>query len=429
MRGAFNGWAPLVLAEQGASSVWTNSYNDTVNAPGTTFDYKFYLNGNGETTACYDNRTAFMPATNGGSLALPTHYYGDVGPGTTINVKFQVDMSEEIELGHFHPLGGDTLVAAGSFNGWSTSAGSQWVLTNDPSILITNNNFSPAVVEHNVYTQVTTPLTQCSSLPGLPALNASQDFKYVEMPGGNWESSSSADSNDNGNRWLTETGNQTLPIVSFSDTPYAPLATVTLNVDLSAVAQYDANYVPNSITAWGSFNNWSGPVNMTYNPAGPNTNLYTATVSIGEGAAYVLQYRYTNSFVGGWVYDYAQDGGPNWANNNNYRRIIDLPVTSTVLVTNFQTVYFNDLAPNDLLPVATPVLFSVDMNGAVGTDSHAFVPGIDGLYINGMFASGTPSQPTGGTSQRWYDWVGGVNIGSAPAGFQMIQQGSSTIYT
>ena len=427
VRGAFNGWAPLVLAQQGTNTVWTNTATDT-GALSTTFDYKFYLNGNGETTACYDNRTAFLPTTNGGTVVLPTHFYGDVGPGTNITVKFQVDMSEELELGHFHPLSGDTLVIAGSFNGWSTGAGSPWIMTNDPSISVTNNNFSPPVVEHNVYT-ATAPLTQCSSLPGLPAVNASQDFKYVEMPGGSWESSSSADSNDNGNRWLTETGSQTLPIVSFSDTTYAPLANVTLNVDMSSVAKYDTNFVPNSITAWGSFNNWSGPVNMTNNITAVNTNLYTATVTMGEGSSFILQYRYTNTFVGGWVYDYAQDGGPNSANANSYRRIINLPVTSTVLATNFPVVYFNDLAPNDLLPAATPVLFSVDMTNAVGTDAHPFAAGSDGVYINGMFAGATPSQPTGGFAQAWYAWVGGVNLGSAPAGFKMIQQGSSTVYT
>jgi hypothetical protein len=152
---------------------------------------------------------------------------------------------------------------------------------------------------------------------------------------------------------------------------------------------------------------------------------------MGEGTAYVLQYRYTNSTYNGWVYDYAQDGGPNWVNNNNYRRNIDLPITATVLTTNFPVVYFNDLAPDDYLPTATPVLFSVDMNGAVGTDSHAFVSGVDSVYINGMFAGATPSDPNpaAGVSQYWYTWSGGVNPVSAPPGYQMIEVGASTVYT
>jgi hypothetical protein len=144
-----------------------------------------------------------------------------------------------------------------------------------------------------------------------------------------------------------------------------------------------------------------------------------------------LQYRYTNSTYNSWVYDYAQDGGPNYVNNNNYRRTFELPITSTDLTTNFPAVYFNDLAPDDYLPTATPVLFSVDMNGAVETNGQAFVPGSDSVYINGMFAGATPSfpNPTYGTSQYWYPWSGGDNLQGAPAGYQMIEEGTSTIYT
>jgi len=241
VRGGFNGWSALPLVQQGTSAIWTNSAVDSTN--GVTFDYKFYLNGSAETTACYDNRTAMLPATSGASLVLPTHYFNDIGPGITINVKFQVDMSEEIALGNFNPSIGDSVVVEGSFNGWSLSAGAQWVLTNDPSILVTNNNFTPPVVESNVYT-MTAPITQCSAHAGLPATNASQDFKYAEMPGGYLESSSSANSNTNGNRWLTETGDQILPLVSFSDRTYAPLAGKTLT------------WQGTSSTAWATAANW-----------------------------------------------------------------------------------------------------------------------------------------------------------------------------
>jgi hypothetical protein len=426
--GAFNGWSAFPLVQEGSSTIYTNTYNDTNNPNGTTMDYKYYINTSGETTACYDNRTALLPSTSGASLVLPTQYYGDVGPGITINVKFQVDMSEEIELGHFHPLSGDTLIAAGSFDGWSITPGAQFTLTNDPSIVVTNNNFSPAVIESNVYT-ITAPITQCSSLPGLPATNSSQDFKYVEMPGGSWESSAAADSNDNGNRWLTETGNLILPLVSFSDLPYAPLANVTLNLDLSGPITYDTNFVSGSVVAWGTFNGWATGIPMTNNPAAPNTNLYSAVISMGEGAPIIVQYRYTNSLINNFVYDYAQDGGPNSANNNNYRRTVTLPITSALLTTNLPAVYFDDLAPDDYLTKPTPVLFSVDMNGAVGTDAHVFNPSSDGVYINGSFAGATPSDPNGGTPQEWYAWSGGVNPVLAPPGYQMIEVGASTIYT
>lgn len=426
VRGAFNGWAALPLVQQGTSTVWTNSAIDSAN--GVTFDYKFYLDGNGETTACYDNRTAMLPATPGATLSLPTHYYSDIGPGITINVKFQIDMSEQILLGNFKPQSGDNVVIAGAFDGWSTTAGSQWVLTNDPSILITNNNFTPPLILSNVYT-VTTPITQCSAYAGLPATNASQDFKYVIMPEGNWESSSAAESNDNGNRWLTETGDQVMPLVSFGDQPYS-VAHVTFNLDMSGVATYDTNFIPGSVTAWGTFNGWAGGVQLSNNLAASNTNLYSATVTTGEGADYTVQFRYTNAYTGAWVYDYAQDGGPNSANNNNYRHTFHFPITGAPLVTNLN-YYFNDLAPDDYLPQDTAVQFSVDMNGAVGNDGHTFVVGSDSVYINGMFAGATPSQPslTAGTSQFWYGWSSDLTPQAAPPGYQMIEVGSTTVYT
>jgi hypothetical protein len=273
------------------------------------------------------------------------------------------------------------------------------------------------------------PITQCSAYAGLPATNASQDFKYVIMPEGNWESSSPADSNDNGNRWLTETGNQNLPLVSFSDQPYS-LAHLTFNLDMSGVAMYDTNFIAGSVTAWGTFNGWANGVQLTNSLAALNTNLYSATVTVGEGADYTVQFRYTNSYTGAWVYDYAQDGGPNSANNNNYRHTFNFPITGAPLYTNLN-YFFNDLAPDDYLPRDTAVTFSVNMNGTVGNDGHAFVVGSDAVYINGMFAGATPSQPdpTAGTSQLWYPWSSGLTPQAAPPGYQMIEQGSSGIYT
>ena len=418
-RGTFDGWASpgLPLTEVGNTTVFTNSYNDTGDAYVVTYLYD--VDGNDEGTGDYDNRAAFIPATSGASLMLPTQWYNDVGPGSAITATFQVDMSEEIELGHFHPANGDTVVIAASFNGWSPTAGSQYVLTNNPSIVVTNNNFNPATTETNVYTAIVT-IASNSEQPGIPATNSLEEWKYVEEVGGNanWENPGPTTADGNGNRFLVANTNQTLPLVSFSDLPYAPLANLTLNVDMSGVIFSDPNYVPNSVVVWGTFNNWAGGVNLTNNPSANNTNIYSTVLSVGEGSSILYQVRYTNSVINNFVYDFIDDE----VYNNNFRRTIQLPITSTILNTNLPVFYFNDLAVGDYLPVATPVLFSVDMNGAVGTDSHVFTAG-DGLYINGMFADG------GGYPQAWYPWGGGPNPVPAPAGFQMIQQGSTTIYT
>jgi hypothetical protein len=93
--------------------------------------------------------------------------------------------------------------------------------------------------------------------------------------------------------------------------------------------------------------------------------------------------------------------------------------------------YFNDLAPDDYLPVDTAVEFAVDMTNAVGTDSHPFASGSDSVYINGMFAGATPSEPNAqaGTSQCWYPWSQGLTPVAAPPGYEMTEVGSSLIYT
>jgi len=439
-RGIFDGWANpgFQLVQVGTSGVYTNTVDDTtaqdLSDGNANFQYACYENGTlideDGSGSGYGNRETYLPTTNNGTVVLPTAFFNDSGPATTNNITFQVDMSEQIELGAFHPGSGDYVVVAGSYDNFvlGSSVPPEVVLTNNPNIVITNNNFSPPVVESNVW-EGTGAISTDSAKP-VATVGCNQQFKFVIEPEANWDSPAFPDEDpDSGNRFYTMSGDQTLPLVNFSDAPYAPLATVTLNLDMSGVVLYDTNYVPNSVTAWGAFNGWAAGVTMTNNPAAPNANLFSATVSMAEGASFVLQYRYTNSFINGWVYDYAQDGGPNSANNNNYRRIIDLPITASVLTTNFPAVYFNDLAPDDCLPTDTAVQFSVDMNGAVDTNGYAFNPSSDTVYINGMFAGATPSAPTGGIPQSWYPWSGGINLTAAPPGYQMIEVGTTTVYT
>ncbi|HEY1790330.1 MAG TPA: hypothetical protein VGJ73_19445, partial [Verrucomicrobiae bacterium] len=358
--GTFYGWAGsgLQLVQEGNSTIWTNSFNDTGDLNGNVVSYRFDINGAFESTASWDNRGAILPATSGASLNLPTPYYGDVGPGQVINVTFQVDMSEEIELGHFVP-GTDQLDVRGSFNGWGNAGN---YLTNDPSIVVTN---SPSgIVESNVYVG-TFPITTGAEVPGVPATNAFLEWKAVEDPSGSWETPGPTDGNDAGNRFFTDNTNQVLPAVSFSDLVYSPVANVTLNVDMSGPIKYDPNYMANSVTVWGSFNNWATGVAMTSNPA-PNTNTFSATVGMPENTAVIIQVRYTNTLVAAytpaspWVYDYLNDA----VYNNNDRRTVTLPITSTTLNTNMPAFHFLDLALDDYLPQNTPVLFSVNMNNA-----------------------------------------------------------------
>jgi hypothetical protein len=419
VNGTFYGWSGngLQLVQEGNTTIWTNSYNDTSDQ--YVVDYRFNINGNYETTASYDNRAAILPSTSGTTLNLPTPYYGDVGPGQIINVTFQVDMSEEIELGHFVP-GTSQLDVRGSFNGWGNAGD---YLTNDPAIVVTN--YPTGVVESNVYIG-TFPITSGAEVPGVPATNAFMEWKAVEDPAGSWETPGPADADDSVNRFFTDNTNQVLPTVSFSDLTYSPLANVTLNVDMSGPITYDPNYLPNSVTVWGTFNNWANGVNLTSNPA-PNTNIFSATISMPEDNAVIIQVRYTNTLVAAnnptapWVYDYVDDA----VYNNNERRIVDLPITTTTLNTNMPAFHFLDLALDDYLPQNTPVLFSVNMANAVDTSGYVFDPSSDAVYINGMFANGgIATYP-----EAWYPWATPDAPYSAPPGYRMIQEGSSSIYT
>ena len=425
VNGTFYAWSGngLQLVQEGNSTIWTNSYDDTSDANGHVVSYRFRLASamagtSYESTASWDNRGAQLPATSGASLVLTTPYYGDVGPGQIVNVKFQVDMSEEIQLGHF-TNGVNQLDVRGSFNGWANAGD---YLTRDPSILVTNVG---GILTSNVYTG-TFAITTGAQVPGVPATNAFMEWKAVEDVGsGNsvssWETPGPTTANDAVNRFWNNDTNRVLPIVSFSDLPYAPVANVTLNVDMSGVIKYDPNYVPNSVTVWGTFNNWASGITMTSNPS-PNTNIFNSPViTMPENVPVIIQVRYTNSLVGGWVYDYVNDS----VYNDNARRTLTFPITATALNTNAPAFYFLDLALDDYLPKATPVLFSVDMNGAAATNGTAFNPSSDSVYINGMFANGG-SIPY---PQAWYPWSGGINPVAAPPGYQMIRQGATTIYT
>jgi hypothetical protein len=427
--GSFNGYAVVPLVEEGTGTIWTNTVDDTADPNGGNLSYVYWDTQSGyEGPADWANRAEYLPTNSGATLVLPTCYFNDVGPATSAAVTFQVDMSEEIELGHWNPQS-DTVVIAGSFQGWNDSAGAPWVLTNNPNILVTNYNF-PAypngLVESNVYTATVTIANDARVSSA--TVNCAENYKFVEMPNGGWDSPLYPNADTGGNRFFTE-GDQTLPIVNFNDSPYGPPCQTTVNIDMSGVIDGDTNYVPGSLQLWGSFNSWNGGVPMTNNPTAPNANLYSCVLSIGQNAQFITQARYTNSVVAEndpsapWVYDFIQGQ----ILNNNYRRTIEAPLG--VYITNFPAYYFNDQAPNDILQSDTPVLFSVNMNDAVDTNGYEFEPGSDSVYINGVFAGGGGPSDSTYYPQAWYTWAGGPNPVSAPAGYQMIQEGSSGIYT
>lgn len=388
VRGTFNGWAgtQTPLIQVGSSTVYTNTVNNTTDANGAVMFYIFNIDGSSyEQTADFNNRAVQLPSTSGASLVLPTPFFADSGAHVSHNVTFQVDMSQQIALNNFTNGGGQIVEVRGNFNGWG---GGSNVLTLDQSILRTNQF---GLVTSNVYTGV----VSVSASP-----NAAMDYKFVyDPPTNSYEGVTAVNADGGGNRFFMASGDQVRPVVDYSDAPFAPIAQVTFSVDMTIVKLTDTNFNPSSVTINGDVMGWGG-VSVTNNPAASNTNIYSATFPIGSGTTANYQYRYTQLSTGNTVYDHFQ--GANGGNNN---RAYLVPNVASI---NVPTVFFNDASLNDYLLQDTPVSFTIDMNGAVGTDLHVFNATQDTVYINGQFAN-------------WYAWASGVNPAPAPPGYQLFE--------
>lgn len=296
--GSFNGWAGpgLVLVQEGSSTIYTNTANDTSDANGNPIWYKFYNNDpsvNGfENTSDGDNRVAILPATSGASLVLPTPFYADSGAVVSNNVSFQIDMSQQVVLGNFNPAT-DTMTVNGSFNGWGTTA---FALTNNPAIMVTNE--PSGTITSNVWVGT-------FMVGGSPW----QDFeyKYVIQPAGSYEGPGAAnnDTQQNNNRFFAfnPTMPYSTPSVFFSDAPFAPLSQVTFSVDMSAQLYY-GNWAPSDgVFCQGINGDWNNDTvnTMTNNPIASNTNIYYVTYSLGQGSG--NGYKFTYNGESGTVYE------------------------------------------------------------------------------------------------------------------------------
>lgn len=358
--GSFNNWSQLGLVQEGSSTIYTNTVNDTADANGAVLGYKFYASNTsgGETTADYNNRAAVLPTTSGASLILPTPFYGDDGAPVTNAVTFQVDMSQQINIGAF-TNGSSTVTVNGNFNGWNGASG---VLTWTPSISETNGN---GLVTSNVYTGT-------FSVAASP--NAAMDYKYVEN--NNYEGTPIVADSGNNRFFVMPNTPETIPVVFFNDNPYSPLCQTTFSVDMSGQLYYGDWTPSDGVFCQGINGDWNNDAvnTMTNNPGASNTNIYYVTYTLGQGSS--VSYKFTYNGSGGTVYENPTSTG---GNNRTYA----VPSISSV---NVPTVSFSDLLINDLLTSNVQVTFTVDMSNAVETGTtYTFNPSVDTVYVNGAW--------------------------------------------
>jgi hypothetical protein len=388
VRGTFDGWGGgAYLYQQGSSTIYTNTLNDTQDQNGYPMPYYFLIeqtvpttnDNNGEHVADFNNRCTYLPATSGASLALPTPIYGDAGGPGSMTVTFQVDMAEQVFLGNFDTNSGATVEVHGEFNGWGSGL---LILTNNPSIVVTNGG---GVLTSNVYQGSVVISNGAAASPF-----ATSDYKYVIQPGTKYEGVSAANKDSGGNRFFifTDGTSLTLPTVFYNDAAYAPTVEVGFSVDMTAAWIQNPTLDPTTVQVDGSFNGWSPAVICTNNPNAANTNIYSTVIGIGTGTPIQYQFRY---YVGGNpVYDHAP--------NSSANRAFTVP---NVPATNLPTPYFNNVLPTDILDQDTAVTFSVNMLGAVGTDGMIFDTNSSTVYVNGDFVNWENGQwnPTALASQ------------------------------
>ncbi|HUA38754.1 MAG TPA: hypothetical protein VMA35_10220 [Candidatus Sulfopaludibacter sp.] len=413
--GSFNGWKGLSGAVQlqevglGAPYIYTNTVDDTADTNGVML-YKFmcsdslFVSGpygyNGYESLC-DSRGNRGLYLNGSTMAPPTPFFGDSGnPIVANNVTFQVDMSQQISLGNFNPAT-DIVDVKGHFDNWNSSA----PLVREGASQIYTNTFTSIDVSPNAHMAY-----------GFELNGAFPSYEGI----------SSVDTNNDGgnNRFYTMApGNQTLPVAFFSDQPLTAVvvSNITFSVDMTLVSFSDTNFDPSTLTINGNFCGWGGNA-CTNNPMAANTNIYTAIALHTDGSSSFggytealgslldYQYRYFHKDGSGPYYDHASGGG------DRFYTVVNTNPNGTNIASTW-----NDASSSDYFLAPQAVTFSVNMKNAsgnyeTGTDGHQFNPFTDNVYINGFFNGG------------WFAWQS-INPSFYPPGYQMIREGSSSIYT
>lgn len=290
-------------------------------------------------------------------------------------VTFKVNMGVKTAEGLFDPLT-DLVEVRGAFNGWG--GGSELA---DPD----GDRIYEGVVEVDATT--------------------AQEYKFVTIKGSDfsvvWESIN--------NRSFVPTGaEQVLETAFFNNDSVVSIPVkgeIRFAVDMSVqIASGNFNKTSDEVYVRGNRMGWGAPpegLKLFEDAAKPGTytNVYTMdSVLTGEP----IEYKFTiwRPETSATVWEEGANKSVAFAGNE--------PDTDadTYLELAAGPLYFNNLGPENALAEDTAVTFSVDMSNATRLDGTPFLPGFEGVWVNGNFAN-------------WWAW------GASPAEYQMVDDGAS----
>jgi hypothetical protein len=206
--GSFDNWGAGIMLAANPNNA--SLYQGTVNISGSAgalFEHKFVINQGGGTLVWEGNVGPGGPNGNrtftlGASpQILPAVYFNNLtnNPGAGIPVTFRLNMGVQIARGTFNPASG-TVVVAGQFNSWSTTASPLTNTVDNPSLFVGTVNIN-----------------------SVPA-GGSVAHKFV-LNGGTWETG-------NDRVFTLESPSQMLPIEFFDRMPdLGPLSVVVVAPD------------------------------------------------------------------------------------------------------------------------------------------------------------------------------------------------------
>jgi len=321
--GSFQGWSAdnpsYMLTDGDSDGIYTLTTQVTGDAA-TEIQYKFIMNGGWESV---DNRKFTL---TGSDAVLDVVYFNNEDVYVVpVNVTFLLDMQVKIEEGLFDPAS-ETIVVAGSFNGWNSA----------------NTNYFTDSNADSVY--------ECTW-----AMNPSQDIYYKFVIGtGGWESV------DNRHA-VIGTNDTTLAVVYYDNDNSVSIimdGNIEFVVNMSVMTDMGIfNPLTDSLRVRGDFNGWgdSDPAKSWMNQDVLDQNVYYITVPFTQIPSD------ENKFFKFYV---KKSGSPTWTDGYERPNSQGGGNRDVTLDQGLVEVYYDDILPEYVLPAGNglDVTFNVDMN-------------------------------------------------------------------